>query len=204
MISASAKMIMTAALSCVAVGMYVFLGGRSRRSCMLAMLLSSLGDVFMVDGIINWSLSTYVGAAFFISAHFVYADCFRKNGEERGFKYFGTGFYAGAAFMLLSVVMLAVLELTVPTEKMPLMFGLILIYIAVIGYNLCSGASFGFSAGGMFLVLPAALAVFYITDIFIFLDMLNIEHSLRSYVWYAYPAAQLCLVLFNSEFKKLR
>ena len=85
MISTNAKIIMTAILSITAILLFVFLGGRSRRECMIAMLLSTIGDVFMVDGVINWELSTYVGAAFFMAAHIVYAGCFVKNINERGY-----------------------------------------------------------------------------------------------------------------------
>lgn len=202
MISASAKIIISVLLSLTAVLLFAFLGGRSRKECMIAMLLSSIGDVFMVDGVINWSMSTYVGAAFFMAAHIIYAGCAVKNAKERGFEYKNGGFRLGLWIMILSAVLLGVLAFTVPEKPVPIMFFLILIYIAVIGYNLCSQFSFGFSAKGVFYVLPIAIFVFYLTDIFIFLDMLDIEHSLRNLVWYGYPPAQLGLILFNSPLKK--
>lgn len=204
MISTNAKMIMTAILSITAILLFVFLGGRSRRECMIAMLLSTIGDVFMVDGVINWEYSTFVGAAMFIAAHIVYAGCFVKNINERGYTYCNKGFNAGLWLMILSAVILGVLAFTIPEKPAVLMFFLILIYIAVIGYNLCSQFSFAYSAKGVFYVLPVAITLFYLTDIFIFFDMLDIEHSTRNLVWYGYPLAQLAIILFNSPLKKAK
>ena len=121
MIPAYAKMIMTAILSITAILLFVFLGGRSRRECMIAMLLSTIGDVFMVDGVINWEYSTFVGAAMFIAAHIVYAGCFVKNINERGYTYCNKGFNAGLWLMILSAVILGALPDTVLFPK-PVLF----------------------------------------------------------------------------------
>lgn len=202
MIPASAKMIMTALLSLAAIALFVFLGGRSRKECMLAMLISTVGDIFMVDGVINWEFGPVIGAAAFIVAHFVYAGCFRKNIAECGYEYKNKGFKLGLAIMILSAVVLGVLAFTVPEKPVTLMYFAILIYIAVIGYNLCTQFSFAFSAKGLYYILPFAITLFYATDIFIFHDMLNIEHISRNFVWYGYPLAQMLIVLFNAPLKK--
>lgn len=199
---ASVKIIMTALLSLTAIALFVFLGGMSRRDCMIAMLLSTVGDLFMIDGVIDLPVSTYVGAAFFMAAHVVYAGCFMKKSKAQGFEYKNKGFKLGLAIMLVSAAVLGVLAFTVPEEPIAVMFFLILIYIAVIGYNLCSQFSFAFSAKGIYFILPFAITLFYATDLFIFNDMLNIEHTTRNLVWYGYPLAQLLIILFNSPLKK--
>ena len=193
---------MTLLLSLTAVLLFVFLGSRSRRDCMIAMLLSTAGDLFMIDGVVNLPISTYIGAAFFMAAHIVYAGCFVKNGRERGFEFKNKGFKSGLVIMILSAAILGILAFTVPDEPIAVMFFLILIYIAVIGYNLCSQFSFAFSAKGIYYILPVAITLFYLTDLFIFNDMLNIEHTTRNYVWYGYPIAQLAIIVFNSPLKK--
>lgn len=202
MIPVGAKMIMTALLSLTAIVLYALLGGRSRKECMLAMLLSTVGDIFMVDGVINWEYGVVIGAAAFIAAHFVYAACFKKNIAEAGYEYKNKGFKLGLVLMILSAVSLGILAFTVPEEPVTIMYFGILVYIAVIGYNLCTQFSFAFSAKGIYFILPFAITLFYATDLFIFNDMLNIEHSSIGYVWYGYPLAQLLIVLFNSPLKK--
>lgn len=196
------KIIMTVALSALSVFLYFRLGGVSRKLCMLAMLLSTVGDFFMTDVFGMGSFSTYPGAAFFMAAHMVYAGCFAKAAKERGYKYFGCGFFTGLAFMVLTAVGLGIAAFTVPEKPQTVMFFLILLYIAVIGYNLCSNFAFSFAAKGIYLILPFAIVLFYATDIFIFLEMLDVTAALRYYVWYGYPLAQLLLILFNSPLKK--
>ena len=104
--------------------------------------------------------------------------------------------------MVLTAAGLGIAAFTVPEKPQTVMFLLILLYIAVIGYNLCSNFAYSFSAKGARLILPLAIVLFYATDIFIFLEMLDITDALRYYVWYGYPPAQLALILFNSPLKK--
>lgn len=196
------KLIMTVALSTLSVFLYFRLGGISRKLCMIAMLLSTVGDFFMTDAFGMGSFSTYPGAAFFMAAHVVYGGCFVKAAKEREYKYFGCGFRTGLVFMVLTAAGLGIAAFTVPEKPQTVMFFLILLYIAVIGYNLCSNFAFSFAAKGIYLILPFAIVLFYATDIFIFLEMLNITDALRYYVWYGYPLAQLALILFNSPLKK--
>lgn len=196
------KLTMSVSISALAVVLFLKLGGQYRRLCMIAMLLSTVGDFFMTDTFGMGSFSTYPGAAFFMAAHCVYAACFVKLCKDRGYKYFGGGFYTGLVFMLLTAAGLGVAAFTVPEKPQTVMFFLILLYIAIIGYNLCSNFAYAFSAKGVQLILPFAIVLFYATDVFIFLEMLDITDALRYYVWYGYPLAQLALVLFNTPLKK--
>ena len=196
------KIIMTVALSAIAVFLFLRLGGQSRRLCMIAMLLSTVGDFFMTDVFGIGSFSTYPGAAFFMAAHVVYGGCFAKALKEKGGRYFGCGFWTGLVFMVPTAAGLGIAAFTIPEKPQTVMFLLILLYIAVIGYNLCSNFAFSFAEKGQYLVLPFAIILFYATDIFIFLEMLNVTDAMRYYVWYGYPLAQLALILFNSPLKK--
>ena len=196
------KLAMTLFLSAMAVFLYIKLGGKARKLCMLAMLLSTAGDFFMTDSFGIGGFSTYPGAALFMAAHVIYALCFVGLCKENGYKYFGGGFWSGAVFMVLTAFGLAVAAFTVPEKPQTVMFFLILLYIAVIGYNLCSNFAFSFAAKGQYLILPFAIVLFYATDVFIFLEMLDVTDAMRYYVWYGYPLAQLLLILFNSPLKK--
>ena len=108
------KIAMTLLLSVLAVILYIRLGGKARRLCMIAMLLSTVGDFFMTDFFGIGGFSTYPGAAFFMAAHVVYALCFIGLCKDRGFKYFGGGFWTGLVFMVLSAAALGIAAFTVP------------------------------------------------------------------------------------------
>lgn len=203
MIPLAAKLIMSALLSALAVFLYFYLKGDYRRECMIAMLLSSCGDAFMVDNFIKiGDFGTYIGAAFFIAAHIIYGKCFYKMSKDKGYAVKGAGLYTGIAVMAASAIALAVLALVVPENPQPIMLCLIMIYVAVIGYHLVCNFSYSFSAKRLNYVLAFAVLIFYVSDLFIFFDMLNITHALRDYVWFVYPVAQLLLILFNSPLKK--
>ena len=195
-------MIITALLSTLSVVLYFVYRTEPRKDSMLAMLLSSGGDVLIVNSASIGQLATYFGAAAFIAAHIIYGECFRKQISKADGKYFNGLFYSGAVIMAVSAVIIGILAFTKPEEKKPVMFVLILFYIAAIGYNVCSSFSLAKVKGGLFRILPVAALAFYLTDIFIFEDMLNIDHSMRQYVWLIYPEAQLCLVLFNTKLKR--
>ena len=195
------RMIITALLSLISVLMFCVYKTEVRKNVMLAMLLSSVGDVFMVNSASIGAFSTYIGAAVFIAAHIVYGEGFRKQIKAVGEKPYNKMLYAGVVVMVVSAVVLGVLAFTVADEKKPIMFVLILFYIAAIGYNVCMNFSYAKVAGGTACILPFAILAFYLTDIFIFEDMLNIDHSMRRFVWLIYPEAQLLLILFNSSLK---
>lgn len=194
------KMMITAMLSVTAVILYVIFPSDLRKNCMIAMLLSSVGDVFMVNTPKTGEYSTFIGAGFFIGAHIVYGGGFCREIRKKGKKVTGFPFYLGLGIMLLSAVLLGVGEFTISAEKKPIMFLLILVYIVAIGYNVCSEFAFSGYEKKLTLILPFSVLLFYITDVFIFLDMLKINDSLRQYVWYFYPVAQLMIILFNSTF----
>lgn len=196
------KMMITAMLSVTAVILYKLFPLSLRKSCMIAMLLSSVGDVFMVNTPKIGEYSTFIGAGFFIAAHIVYGRGFYSEIRKKERKITTPFFWAGFIVMLLSAVWLGILEFTGAQEKKPVMFLLILVYIAAIGYNVCSMFAYsGYEKKATF-ILPPSVILFYITDVFIFLNMLGINNSLRQYVWYFYPVAQLMIILFNSPLKK--
>lgn len=201
MVPVPVRLILTALLSMLAVILFLVCRTQPRKSAMIAMLLSSCGDVFMVISAAWGQLATYAGAAFFIAAHIVYGGGFYEQLKAKGQPRINAGTYAGIVLMVLSAVGLGIAAFTVPEDKKPVMFALILVYIAAIGYNVTSTFSLAKAFGRTYLILPFAAVVFYVTDVFIFADMLNIDHTLRQYVWLAYPEAQLLLILFTDEFR---
>lgn len=196
------KVCLSLAISVTAIVLYKTKPGVCRKGVMTAMLVCTLGDVFMTDLIGIGDVSTYPGAVLFIIAHILYGMTFKKSaaGTEAGYK--NTGLKRGFLVMTASAAVLAVLALAVPETPQYVMLVLILVYIAAIGFNVCSQFAYGFAAGGRARVLPWAAVLFYVSDICIFLGMLDITELFNNAVWFLYLPAQLLIVLFNSNAEK--
>lgn len=202
MIPDYARMIITFCLSAVSLVLFLVYRHELRKSCMLAMFICSVGDIFMVFRDEIGAFSAFIGAGLFIAAHILYGSGFYKEIKRNKRRIINPGFYIACCLMALSAIWLGVSEFSGKQPAMPVMFALILLYIAAIAYNVCSMFSYAYHFKKSAVVLPFAVTLFYITDIFIFLDMLQINVSLRQYVWCFYPPAQLCILLFNSPLKK--
>lgn len=199
------KLAMTLALSALSIILFCVFKGKAKKKCMIAMILSTCGDLFMTNIIgipEEYELvNTAVGAAFFIAAHLIYADCFRGQIKEKGYNIFNGGLIFGISIMILSWAILTALMCDM-TDFKALMFPLVTIYIIIIGINLSINFSYSFSAKGINYLNAVGIFIFYFSDIFIFLDMWCDYTLLHNYVWYVYPIGQLLLLLFNSPLKK--
>ena len=197
------KAVISLMLSLFSIRLFLKDPKEERKLCMVAMILSSCGDIFMTDVLKLGSLSTYPGAAFFIFAHTVYAVCFFRAGKRNNLRIVNRGFALGMCFTLLAVVLLTVLMFIRTGQMQPMYFPL-LGYIAFIGLNLVSQFAYGFGRGGRFCFLPLAMTLFMISDILVFLPMLDIVGENVMYnilIWLLYIPAQLLIMLFNSAEK---
>ena len=192
-------------LSLLAVILFLRDRKEERKLCMAAMILSSMGDVFMTDVMQMGAAATYPGAAFFILAHIVYAVCFFRAGKRNNCKIRNRGFISGLCLAAAAVLFLTVLMLVKTGQIQPMYFPL-LGYIAFITLNLISQFSYGFSRKGRYYFLPAAMTLFLISDLLVFLPMLDIVQESVIYniiIWLLYLPAQLLIILFSSC-KKIR
>jgi len=197
-----AKWIMTAILSLIAIVLYLVRKTYARKQVMIAMLLSSFADIFMTDMFGIGTISAGPGIAGFFAAHTVYALCFTNLCKQKGWSNKNPGLYFGIIVMIVSVIVIAIYAFSIETPNYLFFFG-ILIYVAIIGWNLCCNFAYSYKAKGLQITfLPFAIVLFYITDIWIFFQLLNIDSRLRDMVWYFYPIAQLLLIIFVEPFKK--
>lgn len=198
------KVCVSALVSVLSVILFLRFRGSERKLCMLGMIFSTLGDVFMTDILHIGDFSTYPGAAFFILAHIVYALCFIKAGNRQGHKLVDKGFWAGLTLTLAAAALLTVMMIE-RTGKMQGMYLPILAYLAFIGLNVVSQFSYGFFKKGRFLFLPLGMTLFLASDFLVFLPMLNVRGESVAYnmvIWILYIPAQLMIVLFNSDKKE--
>ena len=201
MLPRTAKIIISILLSLASAVLLLVFKGKERRQCMLAMILCTVGDLFMVDAFRMGDSSTYPGAAFFMLGHVVYGLCFLKASKRKGYLFRNQGFWAGGIFVAASAVLLGVLAFAIPEKPQTVMYFLILIYLAVIGFNLSAQFSYAFSEKGSRWMLAAAMSLFLISDFVIFLNMLDITPAHNDFVWATYIPAQALILLFNQDLK---
>lgn len=198
------KVIISFILSFISIFLFLKYKNKERKACMLAMISSTLGDIFMTDIIGIGDFSTYPGATFFIIAHIIYAMCFIKSGKEKNYKFFNKGFIAGLILIIIDIVALTILMFKT-TNKIQGMYFPLLLYILFIGFNTVSQFSYAYSEKGIRYMLMVAMFLFVVSDFLVFLPMLNIypeSPTYNDYIWFTYIPAQLFIILFNSNFIK--
>lgn len=191
-------------LSFLAVILFLRNRREERKLCMAAMILSSIGDIFMTDVLKLGSAGTVPGAAFFILAHIVYAVCFFRAGKRNRCRILNNGFTAGVCLTVSAAALLTILMLA-KTGRVQAMYVPILGYLAFVGLNLITQFSYSFNRKGSFYFLPAAMTLFLISDFLVFLPMLAVVQESVIYdlvIWMFYLPAQLLIILFNSPASK--
>ena len=202
MLSRTAKIIISIILSLTSVGLFCRFKGQKRKYCMIAMILCTIGDLFMVNAFGLGDVSTYPGAAFFMIGHVVYGLGFIKASKAQGYSVVNRGFKLGLAFVILTAAVLAFFAFTVPEVPQTVMFFLILIYVAVIGFNLVCQFSYASSEKSWRYMLALGMALFLISDFIIFLNMLDVTPAHNDLVWATYIPAQALIIIFSDKFKK--
>jgi uncharacterized membrane protein YhhN len=165
-----------------------------------AMLLSSLGDIVLMDfRNIGEKLPLpgfAVGAALFMLAHFVYIAAFALLLSAAGIPWLGGGFVFGA--LLAAAALVGVTWGILRRGKgfdWP-MYGLCAAYLLAVGANLATICAYGFGRGGW--ALPAALGAvsFFCSDLLIGLDKLldfRLPHHVEV-IWWLYPIGQILIL----------
>ena len=191
-------------LSFLAVILFLRNRREERKLCMVAMILSGIGDIFMTDVLKLGSAGTVPGAAFFILAHIIYAVCFFRAGKRNRCRILNNGFTAGVCLTVSAAALLTILMLA-KTGRVQAMYVPILGYLAFVGLNLITQFSYSFNRKGSFYFLPAAMTLFLISDFLVFLPMRAVVQESVIYnlvIWMFYLPAQLLIILFNSPASK--
>lgn len=205
MLSQQMKVVISFVLSLTSVVMYFVYKGTNRKLCMFAMLSSTIADIFMTDIVNVGSISTYFGAGFFILAHIIYAICFILASKRKNYNYFNLGFYLGIVITLLVLTILTILMIK-KTSSIQSMYISIIGYLFFIGLNLVSEFSYAYSESGVRLFIALGMLLFIFSDFLVLQPMLNIcldSPIYNDYIWFTYAPAQLLIILFNSDFKKV-
>lgn len=193
------KLVMTALLSVTAVVLYLLnKKSKTRFNCMIAMLLCTVGDVFMTNSLkINDMVSTIIGASSFIAGHIFYSLIFIDLLMKDNKKLTNTGFIVGLVVGLLPIIVMDILGFTIVSEPEVLYLVAVPFYVFVITFHIATNFAYGWeNKSWRTLVLAVAVVLFYVTDIWIFLYMFKLApKALQDCVWYFYPLAQLAIIL---------
>lgn len=193
------KLVFTALLSVVAVVLFLLnRKSKPRLFCMIAMLLCTVGDIFMTNSFkINEMVSTIIGASSFIAGHIFYARMFMIL-KSKDSKLVNPGFIIGLVVGILPIIVMDILGFTLVEEPEVLYLIAVPFYVLVITFHIACNFSYAWEIKNWrSIVLALAVTLFYVTDIWIFLYMFKLApKSLQDCVWYFYPLAQLTLILF--------
>ena len=189
---------LTGLMSLLALVLALLFPSPARWICFGAMLLSSAGDIFLMHlPVIEKNLPNYflIGASFFMAAHALYALCYAKLIRQSGAALLNPGLL----LMLITAVVFAVWFIRMcaaqgKTDQLPL----ILIYIALISLDCMMVFSYAWSQGisNPLALLAAVGAVsFFISDLFIGLNMVTGASRWGHLIWWYYPIGQILLIL---------
>jgi len=170
----------------------------ARWLCFAAMLLSSVGDIFLMHlPVIERNLSNhfYYGAASFMVAHVLYALCYALLIRQSGAAILNPG---AVIMIMIAAVLAAWFIFTACAQGRTGQLALILVYIVMIALSCMTVFSYAWSQGfsNLLALLAAAGAVsFFVSDLFIGLGMVTGVTRYDHLIWWYYPIGQILLIL---------
>ena len=195
--------VLTCLMSLLALLLAVFLPGQGRLLCLSAMLLSSMGDIVLMDfrgiqkrlPVPGFAL----GAVLFMLAHIVYAIAFVALLRDHQLPLLGGGFVFGIALALLTFIFVSWRMFTsVGTINLPL-YLLCTIYLVIIGLNLSLICAYGVGMGSWRILCALGAVLFFASDVLIALDkLLGIRlPNHDEVIWWLYPIGQILILSFH-------
>lgn len=193
------KMICTGLLSALAIVLFILnRKSKARLYCMIAMLFGSIGDIFMTNAVqIDETVSTVIGAFAFITDHLFFTNVYYVMMKEKGIKLINKGFIAGLIAGIVPIIVIDILGFVLVENPVYLFLILVPGYVAVISFHIACNFAYGWEIKSWrSIILALGITLFYVTDLWIFISMFNINPAPMSWVWHFYPLAQLILILF--------
>lgn len=188
------SLVLTILLSVTALLLAMMLHTPVRWLCFAAMLMSSVGDIFLMHfKIIEEKIPNYfvIGAAFFMLAHLLYTACFGLKIRMQGSAYLNGG--AIAALLIASACLIYFTSICKNKGQLPLAVA----YLAIITLNCMTVFSYAWSRGmGDLLAILAAAgaASFLASDLVIGFGLLANIHRYDDLIWWLYPIGQMMLI----------
>ncbi len=168
-----------------------------RLFAMIAMLLSTVGDILLMNFHHLFDRIPYfgIGACFFMAAHFFYAGAYGTLLRTRELPANANAGTLTAGIILCGIaamlIILGIKTKHVGTKMIPLM----VVYVCFIGINFLIIATYAFACNRWFSYLAfVGAASFLASDTFIAMDIVGGVKCLRPLVWTFYPIGQIILI----------
>lgn len=163
--------------------------------CALAMILSTLGDLLLMDfrhigRVLLGDLFTW-GAGAFMLSHAVYCMAFLEILRWKGFQVASAGLWIG-----LGITALVIVWFIVKAGRMDALVALCMVYALCIGMDLALSCSFAWQIRSIRSLAAVGVALFFLSDVFIGLSKLLGIREYGKYVWIFYPIGQVLLLTF--------
>lgn len=189
------KFVMTVVLSIFAVTRYLMMPDRIHELCFLAMLLSTMGDLCMmnhmgVPAITFKGKQFYAGMTFFIIAHIFYRQMFRCILPEA--ISWGIGETVSILFLLAFLVVINLCQLKKDSKIFNVATGL---YTGFIFSNLAAALNCAYYLRGSYILAFIGVVCFIISDFFLLIrETYRDTPVVRKLVWIFYPLAQILII----------
>lgn len=196
----SGTLVLSSLLSLTAIALALAFRTKDRILAAIAMVICTggdivLGNLFGLDKLLGGS-SFFVGAGLFIVGHLFYIAAYAALIRRRGYALKNKGFYAGYIFTALVFLAITVYMLAAGTFPGIALFGICLLYAAIIGTDLSVIWSYAWSRKGWYLLAALGVVVFFVSDLIIGVGRLCDIHAFDWLIWWLYPVGQLGVILF--------
>lgn len=199
------KVVLTSLLSILAIGLWVADPSRSRLLCAAAMVVSSLGDLAMMEEMQKRKKCSaippfYVGAALFMVAHVLYIRAYWEELAANGITWPNAGTYVGVCLLLVGCVSVLAFLIRSGKPGAVMLLGS-LVYLLVISANCTVISTYAAGMGGIRYLCAAGALSFFISDYLIGARMLSDipffqGEGARGAVWWFYPIGQALMIIF--------
>lgn len=191
--------VLTVLMSLFAVVLAMIFRTADRYLCMAAMIVSSGGDIFLMNfkGLSKcFPNYFYIGAILFMTAHIIYAAAFYFLIKKNSYPLYNTGFMLGVGIVFAVFVILVFLIVKAGKYDISMIL-LCFFYLIAIGSDFCIIFSLAYSAKGLALLTAAGAVSFFISDLIIGLDRLTGISTplLDELIWWFYPVGQILLII---------
>jgi len=192
------SLVLTGAMSLLAFVLALCFPTPARWLCFAAMLLSSVGDIFLMHlPVIEKNLPDYFvfGAAAFMAAHLLYALCYARLIRQSGAAILNPG-----AMVMVCIAVLVAAWFVLSARKYGRMdqMPLILVYIVMISLDAAMVFSYAWSQGianPMAILAAAGSVSFFISDLIIGLGMVMGISRYDHLIWWYYPIGQILMII---------
>lgn len=195
----SGTLVLTALLSLTAIVLAIVFRTKDRVLCAAGMLFSSGGDIALA-GLFGLrellpGTSFFLGAGLFIIGHLFYIAAYLSLIRSNRYRIRTKGFWVGVIFTVIVFVGVTVYMLLANTFPGAALYGICVLYAAIIGADLAVIWSYAYSRRSLRSIVALGVLAFFISDLIIGIGKLCAVTQFDGLIWWLYPLGQLLIIL---------